>query len=84
MPVVRVHAKEKLEGKKNGRRAGTCVPKTIDLDDIEVEVDGGHLPASAWAAFGSIRVTAGTGRSIDFDIGSLQSVSGSRVVGSRG
>jgi hypothetical protein len=35
IPVVEVHAKENPEGRK-GRQAGTFVPKTVDLEEVEI------------------------------------------------
>jgi hypothetical protein len=40
VPVVGVHAKENPEGHA-GRKAGTYVPKTADLDDLEVTIPDG-------------------------------------------
>jgi hypothetical protein len=52
VPVVRVHAKEKLEGGK-GRRAGSYVPKAVDLDDIQVKMPDGTTRVAHIAAYDS-------------------------------
>jgi hypothetical protein len=40
--VVGVHAPSNPDGKK-GRQAGTYVPKTVDLDDIDVTMPDGSI-----------------------------------------
>jgi hypothetical protein len=49
IPVVGVHAKENPSRGK-GRRAGTFVPKTVDLDDIEVHMPDGTTRVAHVAA----------------------------------
>ena len=47
--IVGVHAKENPDGKK-GRRAGTYVPKTLDLEDIEETMPHGTMRKLTLAA----------------------------------
>jgi hypothetical protein len=55
VPVVQVHAKKKLEDekgrKKKGRKKGTYIPKTADLDDIEVTMPDGTTEVVHIAAY---------------------------------
>lgn len=41
VPVVRVHAKVKLTDEQGPRRAGDYIPKTVDLDDLEIRMPDG-------------------------------------------
>jgi hypothetical protein len=68
VPVVQVHAKENPNGKtgrkRKGRRKGTYVPKTLDLEDIDVTMPDGttgiaHLAAYDGAA--SVKTLTETG-----------------------